>query len=102
MLILSACSLAATVGVQIVLYLPGPGSVSILLCPPDLNPRAHGFRSPHKPARGIPVTGYRSHMASMEDIAAANGPEAYARSVVLSERRLRVRGYGSVLAILYC
>ncbi len=44
------------------------------------------FRSTHKPARRIPVseTGYRSHMAPMRDIAAADGPEAYARSVVLA------------------
>jgi hypothetical protein len=43
------------------------------------------FRSPHEPARRIPVseTGYRSHFASMEDVEAASSPQDYAREVVL-------------------
>jgi hypothetical protein len=41
------------------------------------------FRSPHEPARRIPVseTGYRSHFASMEDVEAASSPQDYARDV---------------------
>src|SRR5258708_6078681 len=44
------------------------------------------FRSPHKPARRIPVseTGYRSHFAAMEDIAEAESPQEYARLYALS------------------
>jgi hypothetical protein len=44
------------------------------------------FRSPHKPARRIPVseTGYRSHFACMEDIEDAESPQAYARLYALS------------------
>jgi hypothetical protein len=44
------------------------------------------FRSPHKPARRIPVseTGYRSHFADMDAIEAADSPEDYARSYALS------------------
>ena len=44
------------------------------------------FRSPHKPARRIPVseTGYRSHFASIEDIAEAESAAAYARDYALS------------------
>lgn len=44
------------------------------------------FRSPHKPARRIPVseTGYRSHFADMDAIEAEDSPEDYARLVALS------------------
>jgi hypothetical protein len=44
------------------------------------------FRSPHKPARRIPVseTGYRSHFADMSEIEDAASPEDYARLVVLN------------------
>jgi hypothetical protein len=44
------------------------------------------FRSPHKPARRIPVsvTGYRSHFTDMSEIEAAESPQAYARSYALS------------------
>ena len=44
------------------------------------------FRSPHKPARRIPVsaTGYLNHFASMDDVKAARSPQAYAREVVLA------------------
>jgi hypothetical protein len=44
------------------------------------------FRSPHKPARRIPVseTGYRSHFADMKDIELADSPEDYARRYALS------------------
>jgi hypothetical protein len=44
------------------------------------------FRSPHKPARRIPVseTGYRSHFADMSDIEEATSPEEYARDVALA------------------
>jgi hypothetical protein len=43
------------------------------------------YRSPHKPARRIPVseTGYRSHFASMDEIEAADSPEEYARLFAL-------------------
>jgi hypothetical protein len=42
------------------------------------------FRSPHEPARRIPVssTGYCSYFASMEDIEAASSPQDDAREVV--------------------
>lgn len=44
------------------------------------------FRSPHKPARRIPVseTGYRSHFADMAVIEAEESPETYARLVTLA------------------
>lgn len=44
------------------------------------------FRSPYDPPRRIPVseTGYRSHFAPMEDIAAAASPQDYAREIVLA------------------
>jgi hypothetical protein len=39
------------------------------------------FRSPHKPARRIPVseTGYRSHFASIADVKEARSPQDFAR-----------------------
>jgi len=42
------------------------------------------FHSPHEPPRRIPVseTGYRSHFASMEEIASFEGPEAFAKAYV--------------------
>jgi hypothetical protein len=42
------------------------------------------FRSPHEPPRRIPVseTGYRSHFASMEEIASFENPEAFAKAYV--------------------
>lgn len=44
------------------------------------------FRSPHKPSRRILVseTGYLSHFAPMEEIAAEISPQIYARCFVLS------------------
>ncbi len=44
------------------------------------------FRSPHKPARPIPVseTGYRSHFAAMEDVEASASPQDYARETALA------------------
>ncbi len=44
------------------------------------------FRSPHKPARRIPVseTGYCSHFADMHAIKAEASPQEYARLVALS------------------
>lgn len=47
------------------------------------------FRSPHEPARRIPVstTGYRSYFAPMDEVEAADSPEAYARDVVLETLR---------------
>jgi hypothetical protein len=44
------------------------------------------FRSPHNPARRIPVseTGYRSHFAVMEEIEAEASPQDYARLVALA------------------
>jgi hypothetical protein len=44
------------------------------------------FRSPHEPARRIPVseTGYRSHFAGMDEIEDAESPQAYARLYALS------------------
>jgi hypothetical protein len=47
------------------------------------------FRSPHKPARRIPVseTGYRSHFARMEDVEACDSPQVYARDFVLAQIR---------------
>lgn len=53
------------------------------------------FRSPHDPARRIPVseTGYRSHFAPMVDVEACASPQDYAREVTLilvrAERRAR-------------
>jgi len=43
------------------------------------------FRSPHKPARRIPVstTGYRSHFAPMDEIEAEASPQDYARQYAL-------------------
>jgi hypothetical protein len=51
------------------------------------------FRSPHKPARRIPVseTGYRSHFARMEDVEASNSPQDYAREFVVAQLRSRQR-----------
>jgi hypothetical protein len=39
------------------------------------------YRSPHKPPRRIPVseTGYLSHFASMDEVAAAKSPQEFAR-----------------------
>ena len=47
------------------------------------------FRSPHKPARRIPVsdTGYLSHFASMEDVKEARSPKNFAREFVLAVLR---------------
>ena len=47
------------------------------------------FRSPHKPARRIPVseTGYRSHFAPMSDVEASATPQDYARDFVLATLR---------------
>ena len=47
------------------------------------------FRSPHEPPRRIPVseTGYRSHFAAMEDVAASSSPQDYARDFVVSQIR---------------
>ena len=44
------------------------------------------FRSPHKPARRIPIseTGYKSHFASTEDVKNARSPETFARELVFS------------------
>ena len=44
------------------------------------------FRSPHKPARPIPVsdTGYRSYFAAMEDVEASASPQDFAREVALA------------------
>lgn len=43
------------------------------------------FKSPHRPARRIPVseTGYRCESAWLDEIKAARGPRAYARNIVL-------------------
>jgi hypothetical protein len=47
------------------------------------------FRSPHKPARRIPVseTGYLSHFASMEDVRDARSPQNFAREFVFAVLR---------------
>lgn len=64
------------------------------------------FRSPHDPARRIPVseTGYRSHFAPMEDVEAAASPKDYARDVALgmlqSIRRTAATTDGNQLALL--
>jgi hypothetical protein len=44
------------------------------------------FRSPHDPARRIPVseTGYRSHFAAMEDVEAEASPQEYAQLAALA------------------
>jgi hypothetical protein len=44
------------------------------------------FRSPHTPARRIPVseTGYRSHFGAMEEIEAEATPQDYARLAALA------------------
>ena len=53
------------------------------------------FRSPHDPARRIPVseTGYRSHFAPMVDVESFSSPQDYARDVALTlaraERKVR-------------
>jgi hypothetical protein len=51
------------------------------------------FRSPHKPARRIPVSesGYRSHFAAMEDVEASPSPQNYAREFVINELRASLR-----------
>ncbi len=45
-----------------------------------------GFRSLYEPPRRIPVseTGYRSHFASMADIATACSPQDYARDLAVA------------------
>jgi hypothetical protein len=47
------------------------------------------FRSPHKPARRIPVseTGYKSHFATMDDVKAAGGPRGFVREFVFAVLR---------------
>lgn len=47
------------------------------------------FRSPHKPARRIPVseTGYLSHFASIEDVKEARGPQNFAREFTFAVLR---------------
>jgi hypothetical protein len=54
------------------------------------------FRSPHEPARRIPVseTGYRSHFASMADVATACSPQDYARDLALALLRRNDREQG--------
>ncbi len=49
------------------------------------------FRSPHEPPKRIPVseTGYRSLFAPMEEIAAFDSPQDYAREAALSMLRKR-------------
>ena len=53
------------------------------------------FRSPHDPARRIPVseTGYRSHFAPMVDVDSLPSPQDYARDVALilarAERKIK-------------
>lgn len=49
------------------------------------------FRSPHGPARPIPVseTGYRSYFAAMEDVEAAASPQDFAREIALALLRSR-------------
>jgi len=44
------------------------------------------FRSPHEPARRIPVSesGYRSYFAPMEAVENASSPQDYARDLALS------------------
>ena len=44
------------------------------------------FRSPHEPARRIPVseTGYRSHFAAMSEVEDAASPKDYARVIALT------------------
>ncbi|MFZ3351217.1 MAG: hypothetical protein WA268_10170 [Xanthobacteraceae bacterium] len=44
------------------------------------------FRSPHNPARRIPVsdTGYLSHFATMEDVKKARSPQDFAHNLVLA------------------
>jgi hypothetical protein len=53
------------------------------------------FRSPHKPARRIPVseTGYLSHFASMEDVKDAKSPQDFAREEALALLRSRRRAW---------
>ena len=47
------------------------------------------FRSPQEPPRRIPLseTGYRSHFAATEEVAASSSPQEYARDFVLSQIR---------------
>jgi hypothetical protein len=47
------------------------------------------FRSPHRPARRIPVseTGYKSHFATMDDVKAAGGPQGFAREFAFAVLR---------------
>lgn len=44
------------------------------------------FKSPHEPARRIPVspTGYLSHFEPMEDIASSSSPKDFAREIALA------------------
>ena len=51
------------------------------------------FRSPHKPARRIPVseTGYRSYFAPMDEVKAAASPKDYAREAALSMIRANLK-----------
>jgi|HubBroStandDraft_3_1064219.scaffolds.fasta_scaffold128026_3 hypothetical protein len=47
------------------------------------------FRSPHKPARRIPVsdTGYMSHFVTMDHVRAAGSPQHFAGAFVLAVLR---------------
>jgi hypothetical protein len=51
------------------------------------------FRSPHKPARRIPVseTGYRSYFAPMDEVKEAASPKDYAREVALMMIRANLK-----------
>jgi len=51
------------------------------------------FRSPHKPARRIPLgeTGYLSHLAPMEEVKDAKSPQDFAREEALALLRSRRR-----------
>jgi hypothetical protein len=53
------------------------------------------FRSPHKPARRIPVsdTGYMSHFVSMDDVKAAKSPQDFAHEEALALLRSRRRAW---------
>jgi hypothetical protein len=51
------------------------------------------LRSPHKPARRIPVseTRYRSYFAPMDEVKAATSPQDYAREIALAMIRANLR-----------
>ncbi len=51
------------------------------------------FRSPHEPLKRIPVseTGYRSLFAPMEEVAAFDSPQDYAREAAMSLLSERAR-----------